>query len=165
MRDGVWNHQPHDCWLKLLIRRRSKKTSKLSVTSLCEGNSPVTGEFLAQRASNAENVSIWWRHHEISSMEILSINIVTQPFKLLIERTNIKIHTYMQSYLHASVFWGHMIYTCLFNCTINHQITRWEQVTHICVSKLTIIGSDNGLSPGGHQAIILTNAGILLIGP
>ena len=44
-------------------RRRSKKTSKLRVTGLCEGNSPVTGEFPAQRASNAENVSIWWRHH------------------------------------------------------------------------------------------------------
>ena len=36
---------------------------------------------------------------------------------------------------------------------------------HICVSKLTIIGSDNGLSPGWHQAIIWTNAGILLIRP
>ena len=35
----------------------------------------------------------------------------------------------------------------------------------ICVSNLTIIGSDNGLSPGRHQAIIWTNAGILLIGP
>ena len=35
-----------------------------SVTGLCEGNSPVTGEFPTQRASNAENVSIWWRHHE-----------------------------------------------------------------------------------------------------
>ena len=44
-------------------RRRSKKTSKLRVTDLCAGNSPVTGEFPAQRASNAENVSIWWRHH------------------------------------------------------------------------------------------------------
>ena len=44
---------------------RSKKTSKLCVTGLCEGNSPVTGEFLAQRASNAENVSIWWRLHEL----------------------------------------------------------------------------------------------------
>ena len=38
-------------------------------------------------------------------------------------------------------------------------------MTHICVSKLTIIGSDNGLSPGRRQTIILTNAGILLIGP
>ena len=46
-----------------LIRRRSKKTSKLRVTGLCVGNSPGTGEFPAQRASNAENVSIWWRHH------------------------------------------------------------------------------------------------------
>ena len=38
-------------------------------------------------------------------------------------------------------------------------------MTHICVSNLTIIGSDNGLSPGRRQAIIWTNAGILLIGP
>ena len=51
--DGVSDHQPHDCLLKSLFRRRSKKTSKLRVTGLCEGNSPVTGEFPAQRASNA----------------------------------------------------------------------------------------------------------------
>ena len=61
--DGVSKHQPHDCLLNRLFRRRSKKTSKLRVTGLCEGNSPVTGEFPAQRASNAENDSIWWRHH------------------------------------------------------------------------------------------------------
>ena len=53
------------CLLTRLFRRRSKKTSKLRVTGLCAGNSPVTGEFPAQRASNAENVSIWWRHHEV----------------------------------------------------------------------------------------------------
>ena len=46
-----------------LFRRRSKKTSKPRVTGLCEGNSPVAGEFPAQKASNAENVSIWWRYH------------------------------------------------------------------------------------------------------
>ena len=61
--DGVLNHQPHHCLLNRLFRRRSKKTSKLRVTVLCAGNSPVTGEFPAKRASNAENVSIWWRHH------------------------------------------------------------------------------------------------------
>ena len=44
-------------------------------------------------------------------------------------------------------------------------ITHWGRVMHICISKLTIIGSDNGLSPGRRQAIIRTNAGILLIGP
>ena len=63
-RDGVLNHQPHNCFLTLLFTRRSKKTSKLRVTGLCEGNSPVTGEFPAQMASNEENVSIWWRHRE-----------------------------------------------------------------------------------------------------
>ena len=62
-RAGVSNHQPHDCLLKRLFRHRSKTTSKLHVTGLCGGNSPVTGEFPTQRASNAENVSIWWRHH------------------------------------------------------------------------------------------------------
>ena len=45
------------------FRRRSKKTSKLRVTGLCAGNSPLTGEFPTQKAINAENVSIWWRHH------------------------------------------------------------------------------------------------------
>ena len=61
--DGVSNHQLRDCLLSRLFRRKSKKTSKLRVTGLCVGNSSVTGEFPAQRASNVENVSIWWRHH------------------------------------------------------------------------------------------------------
>ena len=47
--DGVSNHQPHDSSLHRLFRCRSKKTSKLRVTGLCAGNSPVTGEFPAQR--------------------------------------------------------------------------------------------------------------------
>ena len=62
-RDGVSYRQPHDCLLNRLLGRRSKKTSKLHVTGLCGGNARVTGEFSAQRTSNAENVSIWWRHH------------------------------------------------------------------------------------------------------
>ena len=52
--DGVSNHQPHHCLLNRLFRRRSQKTSKLRVTGLCVGISPVT-------------VSIWWRHHVFSS--------------------------------------------------------------------------------------------------
>ena len=62
---GVSNHQPHGCLLNRLFRRKSKKTSKLHVTGLCAGNSPGTGEFPTQMASYAENVSIWWRQHEI----------------------------------------------------------------------------------------------------
>ena len=62
-RDSVSNHQPQHCLLYGLFRRRWKKTSKLRVTGLYAGNSSVTGEFPAQMVSNAENVSIWWRHH------------------------------------------------------------------------------------------------------
>ena len=45
------------------------------------------------------------------------------------------------------------------------KLTHWGRVTHICVSKQTFIGSDNGLSPGRRKAIIWTNVEILLIGP
>ena len=56
--DNVSNHQSHDCLFNRLFKRRSKETSKLRVTGLCGRDSPVTGEFPAQRASNAENNSI-----------------------------------------------------------------------------------------------------------
>ena len=68
--DSVSNHQLHDCLLNRLFRRRSKKTSKLRVTGLCVGNSPGTGEFPAQMTSDAENVSIWWRHHGTSRLRL-----------------------------------------------------------------------------------------------
>ena len=61
-RAGVSNHQPHDCLLNCLFI--SQKTSKLCVNGLCVGNSPGTGEFPTQMASDAENVSISWRHHD-----------------------------------------------------------------------------------------------------
>ena len=66
-RDNASNHQPPDCLLNRSFGRRSKKTLKLRVTVLCAENSPGAGEFPAQKPSNAENVSIWWRHHEESS--------------------------------------------------------------------------------------------------
>ena len=62
-RDSVTNHQRIECLPNRLFRRRSTKSPKLRVTDPCEGNPPVTGGFPSQRASNAENVSIWWRHH------------------------------------------------------------------------------------------------------
>ena len=62
-RDDVSNHGRIDGLLNRLFRRRSKKTSKLRVTGFREGNSPMTGEFPSLRVSNAENVSISWRHH------------------------------------------------------------------------------------------------------
>ena len=62
-REGVSNRQFLDCLLNRLFRRRPKKTPKLRVTGICEGNPPVTDGFPSERASNAENVSIWWHHH------------------------------------------------------------------------------------------------------
>ena len=47
----------------------------------------------------------------------------------------------------------------------NKDLIHWGRVTHICASKLSILGSDNGLSPGRRQAIIWTKDGLLLIGP
>ena len=83
-RDGVSYHQPHHCLLNRLFRRRSKKTSKPRVTVLRAGNSPVTGEFPAQMASNAENVSIWWRHH---------VNLACRPLALVHTRSRIPART------------------------------------------------------------------------
>ena len=59
--------------------------------------------------------------------------------------------------------WMSPAFTYVMNLII--VLTHWGCVTHICVSKLTIIGSDNDLSPGRRQAIICPNAGMLLIGP
>ena len=72
-RDWVSNHQPHDCLLSRLFRRRWKKKSNPRVTGLCAGNSPVTGEFPTQRASiNAENVSIWLCHHVYTGRHVFT---------------------------------------------------------------------------------------------
>ena len=61
-----------------------------------------------------------------------------------------------------SVFYYNNLEITQYQCST---LSHWGRVTHICVSKLSIIGSDNGLSPDRRQAIIWTNAGILLIGP
>ena len=58
---GVSKHRPHDGLFKRLFKAQIKEN--ICVTGLCVGNPPVTGEFPAQRASKAENVSIWWRHY------------------------------------------------------------------------------------------------------
>ena len=56
--DGVSNHRRLDCLINRLFRRRSKKISKIHVTGFCDGNVPITGEFPAQRASNAEHIDV-----------------------------------------------------------------------------------------------------------
>ena len=83
-RNGVSSQQPHHCLLNRLFRHRSNETSKLRVTGLCVGNSPVAGEFPAQMASDAENVSIWWRHNEFR----IHYNIVLEFVSVLLTMQN-----------------------------------------------------------------------------
>ena len=71
-----------DCLFNRLFRRRAKKTPKLRVTGLCEGNSPVTSEFPAQRASNVETVSTCWRHHVYVNQ--IAGSLIRSPPKLFI---------------------------------------------------------------------------------
>ena len=158
--DGVSNYKPHDRLLNRLFRRRSKKASTLRVTDPWTGNSPVTGEFSAQTASGAENVSIWWRHH-ISPWYATGTQMMFFALGL-----------YSQEHWHVPRG-GHSlcVHLGILSQVLNWSpetgryidLTHWSRGTHICVSKLTTIGSDNGLSPGRRQAIIWNNAGILLI--
>ena len=87
-RDSVSNQQLHDCLPNRLFRRRSKKTWKLRVTGLCARNSPGSGEFLAQIASNAGNISIWWRHH-VKIMDITTI-LTTKSSDIVTKRSKTK---------------------------------------------------------------------------
>ena len=70
------------------IQAQIKETSKLGVPGRCEGNSPVTDKFPAQSASNAENVSIWWRHHGILLYHRLSENCAAHTGHLSVVSPN-----------------------------------------------------------------------------
>ena len=111
-RDGVSNYQPHDCLLNRLFRRRSKKTSKLRVTGLCVGNSPVTGEFLRQRVSNAKNVFISWRH------------LITTHYGLC---TNAKYLKYIKTFIYMYCIRRRL--SNLIVCDIRYNSPRWDNWT------------------------------------
>ena len=82
-----------------------RKKSKLRVTGLSEGNSPVPGEFPAQRASNAENASIWWRHHAPNEFNVL----VYGGSKYTSTAPNVFISNFLGSFMliiGSSTVWG-----------------------------------------------------------
>ena len=62
-RDDISNHRRLDGLLNRLFKPDQRKHQSSVSLAICEGNSPVTGEFPSQRASYAESVSIWWYHH------------------------------------------------------------------------------------------------------
>ena len=108
--DSVSNHQPHTCFLNRLFRLRSKKTSKLHVTGLCVGNSLEASEFPAQMASNAESVSIWWRHYGLRQNRYLRLNSQQTPHTIPMSGVSImriweKIDHDIITALQCMMFW------------------------------------------------------------
>ena len=99
--ERVSNHQPHDCLLNRLLSANQTKHQRSASLAL------VTGEFPAQRASNVENVSIWWRHHDVW------VSTDNRHVDRLISWLLVKIRVDM-------IF------------ILNHQ----NRMRHICVSKL-----------------------------
>ena len=132
--DSVSNHQPHDCLLNRLFRRRSKKTSKLRVTGLCVGNSPGTVEFPAQMASYAENVSIWWRHHGKSKYQYI------YPFGQCVEyahplpgRTNWRHHVHVSWLIvERTDLWGILNLNPRWTQAVNRQL-------HVCLNVVFVV--------------------------
>ena len=118
--------------------------------------------------------AIWW--HESGSTFAQAITCsLTAPSHYQNQYWHISVKSsdiYLKVILHV-IHWPSIIKICLnitylkFHTNIPgaNVLTHWGRVTHICVNKLTIIGSDNGLPPGQHHAIICTDAGLLLIGP
>ena len=150
-RDSVSNHQPHDCSLNRLFRRRSKKTSKLRLTDLCTGNSPGTGEFPAQKGSYAENVSIWWRHHDI-----LTLIISPETIWLLSYAFALRLHILVVTNHHQMILAAGDIDQLLLHMYLIH---LWVSIKGLCVIlwKCSIL-YDQGRLNTHLKGILLTHS-------
>ena len=101
-------------------------------------------------------ISIQWQLTRISTLRRFPISINKNRWRHILRYSN--KHMISNNDDSIPITWIKIICCLIY-------LTHWGRVTHICVSRLTITGSDNGLSPGRRQAIIRTNAGILLIRP
>ena len=122
-----------------------------ALLAFCVGNPPVIGRFSSQIASNSEHICL-----------LLTLRSPWTTIGLACELRCPDTLWHCNDVFFPVFRWG------LRQChTQNNRwiLTHWSRVRHICISKLAIIGSDNGLSPWRRQAIIWINARILLIGP
>ena len=139
------------CWWYVLSKTwwRHQMEALSALLTICAGNSPVTGEFPSQRPVTRSFDVFFDLHLNKRSSEQSRRRWFETPSCPLWRHCN---ESFWQR-RPCNTYFG--VYTVL---------THWGRVTHICVGDLTIIESCNGLSPGWRQAIIWTNAGILLIG-
>ena len=129
--------------------------------ALCEGNPSATGGMWLKKASNDQFWSLFCHYLDQADEQKLRLLVIWDPMTLK------WCHYYIFDPLLETVvvslyFWLNI---WPWNKHSKFILTHWGRVTHICVSNQTIIGSDNGLVPGGCQSIIWTNAGRLLIRP
>ena len=102
--------------LNRLFRHTLTKTLKLRVTGLCVGNSPVTGEFPAYRASNAETVFIWWLHH-CNLHDYNELRTVNQNFRLTERKwneSNLRWFIRFPDQYYHPAWHGYIIFSILF---------------------------------------------------
>ena len=139
------NHRQLHYFCNSLFRPTTKKTSKPLIADLLWGESTydqwivlTKGMLLAQCKTAVSPLLMHWRYCSLALSHQCSVKRVS---------------------------WSCWHHHCSMGSYQKWILTHWGQVTHICIGKLTIIGSDNGLLPGRCQAIIWTSAGILLIGP
>ena len=125
------------CYSGLVSYRHGDALTTIE-SSWCQLCHIITGS-----TSLCDNLQQSWHHYDDS---IFCASYLKGPIALQQEHTR-----------HMGLFTHIWLPQC--------QLTHWGQVTHICIHKLNIIASDNGLLSGRHQAIIWTNAGILLIRP
>ena len=112
----------------------SKKTSKL-VLGLCEGDSPVTGEFPAQRASNAEAVSILWRHYIQHTNMVVAWPEDTITFKVLLQWKSTSVYnSWTYSSHHLQLALGTLMHYLISACLVCH--TYWEKISINLYSKI-----------------------------
>ena len=156
-RDDISKHQPHVYLLSHLFGHRSKKTSKLHVTGLCAGNSPLTGEFPTQWASNGEKVSIWWCHHVTQYCDITSMGrtgLIMSSWLIVIECANwyqlfqplwpseaILCHRICSTLAQIIAYWHQAASHYLNQCwsSVRFVAFTWEQFYKKCARYLYLI--------------------------
>ena len=100
----------------------SKKASKHRVTGLCEENRPVTDGFPSQRASNAENASIWWRHH-VHHAESIKSNIRVLETRLIVYQQYNNLSRHVPKLFSVGQGMGCLSVLCLAHINIS---TNWK---------------------------------------
>ena len=162
-RHGISIHRHVDCALKSLLRATAKAADNWSFVWESSGD-----QWIHFTKGHQHRKSLRWRHNESDGSQISGVSIV---FLTVCSGRSKKISKLCVTGLcegnppMTGGFPSRGKCFQLMTSSCVSKSTHRGRVTHICVGKPTINGSDNGLSPERRQAIIWINVGILIIGP